>query len=414
MKTANPQFKFLLLTGLAALVPCQSPALRADSVGAATEPRDHTLFVGLDLLIPVGGKYYEILRIENNAAVIRVGGALQRVPFERIHGYQLRRVLKVGGILANLDHIQSGRAYTPLNDPTRAWHHRESELTGYEDDQVSNAAQNAMFNAYYNHNGAGEAAELSGAFNAAQLGAPGALYVEQPGGGVYWGKTVGNTSASLSDPGMYANQIQGELAKNLFDAIEVSFEVSSPRELEDPYAVILAEFRESEKATETARWIYIKPLAPIESYPTRVHILQGGFPRGFALGKVQAYLYDRGREIPTSASANRASLTRTQVVKYAMAQYLAQHKGQTGPPTPMHDSAPAGLKDELDPSQLHQMDEVDVGPDGSVLRVSSPTDSGGVSRSVEAAWKGLCFYPALKDGKPAAATVEARLSDFLD
>jgi hypothetical protein len=422
MRTSARRIKVLLLGAFAALAMSRAPLLRADAAAAAPEPKDHTLFMGLNLQIQEGDQFYNILGVSGSAAVIKVNGAVRLVPFLKIEQYQIKKVLKVGRTQASLDHIQGDRAYTPYSDPRRIWHNRETQLTGYADDVFASLTGTAGTDSLFTSGrlagnlAAQEQAENATA-NAIITGAAnnGTMAGRMPGlagGGLYAGG--GALSADTANDGFYNQKMQEDLDKRLFDAIEVTFEVSSPQELEAPYAVILAEFRESEKAAETARWIYIKPLQSIDAQPTRVHVLQGGFPPGFALGRIEVHLYDRAREIPTSASARKVALTRSDVIKFAAIQYLHEHRGQTLRPTPMHDSAPSSLREEIDPAQLREKFEVEINPEGEVVRVSATSGSGPVPQRALELWRKLRFYPALEKGTPVAATVKARLADFLE
>jgi len=184
--------------------------------------------------------------------------------------------------------------------------------------------------------------------------------------------------------------------------------------LDVPYAVIVTTFREKADSPESQRWIYIKPLPAIDSQPTKVQFQQGGFPPGFVLGKCQVHLYNGGHEIPTSASPNLMTLTKSQVLDYAQSQYLVEHKGQTLDPAPMHDSAPARLRDDVDPAQLGRTFRVSVDKQGAIVDVSTAANSGEISHYTREIWRNLRFYPALANGKPVAATTEARLADFAE
>jgi hypothetical protein len=175
---------------------------------------------------------------------------------------------------------------------------------------------------------------------------------------------------------------------------------------------MVTEFRENEQAKEVSRWIYIKPLQSIDSHPTKVHILVGGFPPGFALGKYEVHLYSAGREIPTSVSEDRMAISRSEAYLYTGFQYLSEHKGQTLPPAPIAESAPVHLRDECSAAQLGRTYEIKVSQQGEVASVA-PADSDAVDPSVQSIWLKLRFYPALVNGKPAAGTLQARLSDFI-
>jgi hypothetical protein len=383
--------------------------LRADPAPAGPEPKDYTLFMGLNLEIQVGDGYYKLLGVAHNKAVVRVNGQLREVAFFDIKQYEMKLEPKVAGTSASVDHFASDRAYTPANDPKRIWRNRETQVTGYADDQVSNLAAKVSMDAMMN---AGK-----------QFSGPGPGASQVPNTSVSAGinqdtaalnQGINNMPSEMSDDSYYERKMQEDLDKKLFDAVDISFEVSSPVELDAPYAVTVTTFREKEDSPESQRWIYIQPLPAIYTQPTKVHFMQGGFPPGFALGKCQVHLYNAGREVPTSVSSGRMALTRTQVLQYAQIQYLVEHKGQTLDPAPMHDSAPARLRDDVDPAQLAQAFHVSIDKEGAVVNVSTSANSGEVSHYTRDIWMRLRFYPALVAGKPVAATIDSRLADFVE
>jgi hypothetical protein len=406
MKTTRIPSSFRRIAPILALVLFLGPALRADTPAAIPEPKDHTLFMGLNLMVQQGQDYYKVLDLTENSAVIKVDGQLKQVPFSKINGYRLKKEPKIGELPAALTHLAGERAYTPANDPHRIWNNRSTQLVGYADDQADIASTNIMLDSYR----AGGAAFSGTGLNATQIPNTGAAQVAAADSAKY-DQGIANRPSEMDDPTIYAQRMQEDLDKKLFDAMQVDFEVSSDRTLEDPYVVVVTEFRENEKARETARWIYIKPLNSIGRQPTKVHILQGGFPKGFALGKYEVHLYDGGREIPTSVSENKMAITQGEVYMYTGFQYLLDHKGQSLPVTPIPESAPSYLRTEFSTSELNQSFEVKVNSQGRIVGLKSR--SGTIAPNVQAMWQRLRFYPALDNGKPVDATLDARLADFI-
>lgn len=406
MKTTHIRNDCRRIAPILALVLFLSPVLRADTPAATPEPKDHTLFMGLNLMVQQGQDYYKVLDLTENSAVIKVDGQLKHVPFSKINGYRLKKEPKIGELPAAITHLVGDRAYTPANDPHNIWNRRATELVGYADDQVDIDSAKTVLDSDraggYAFSGTGPHATPipnTGTNNTANADTA-AL-----------SQGIANRPSEMDDPTIYAQRMQEELDKKLFDAMQVDFEVSSDRTLQDPYVVIVTEFRENEKAKETSRWIYIKPLDSINSRPTKVHILQGGFPKGFALGKFEVHLYDGGREVPTSVSENKMAITQGEVYMYTGFQYLLDHKGQSLPVTPIPESAPSYLRTEFSTSELNQSFEVKVSSQGRIVSLKS--NSGTVPPNMQAMWQRLRFYPALDNGKPVEATLDARLADFV-
>jgi len=399
MKTMSPRNKTRRGAAILGLILLLAPSLRV--VAADTEPRDHTLFMGLNIMIQHGSDYYRVLDVGNDAALIKVDGQLIQVPFSKIDGYRLKKEPKIGGFTATVAHLTGDRAYTPANDPTKIWHNRETQLTGYADDRAASAAGDIVENGLYS----------TGAHFTPQ-GAPLPNYGSNGGDtGALASQINGSNQSGMSNDGQFAEKMQEDLDKKLFDAMQVDFDVSSDKPLPDPYAVIVTEFRDNEQTKETQRWIYIKPLQAIDSKPTSVHVLVGGFPKGFALGKYEVHLYDSGHEIATTVSADRMAITQGEAYLYTGIQYLSDHKGQTLPAAPIPESASSHLRDDFNTSELNQTVHVKLSPQGEVLAVDGDSDT--VPAAYRAAWLRLRFYPALQNGKAVASSLDSRLSDFV-
>ena len=414
MKSNHARRTLRRIGTILAVVMTLAPALQGAAADA--EPRDHTLFMGLNIMIQHGSDYYRVLDVANDAALIKVDGQLIQVPFSKIDGYRLKKEPKIGGFTATVSHLTGDRAYTPANDPTKVWHNRETQLTGYADDAAASAAGDVVTNG---NNAVGAKYTAQGqmlpnygqnAFNAMALNGQfngNGTSVGMAGGSSFQSTHGGN----MGDDGDYSEKLQEDLDKKLFDAMRVDFEVSSDRPLPDPYVVVVTEFRENETARETQRWIYIKPLHPIEGKPTSVHVMEGGFPKGFALGKYEVHLYDSGHEIATTVSADRMAITQGEAYLYTGIQYLSDHKGQTLPATPIPESASSHLRDDFNTSELNQTVHVKVSRQGEVLAVDGGDET--LPAASRTAWRKLRFYPALEGGKAVASTLDIRLAEFV-
>jgi hypothetical protein len=144
-----------------------------------------------------------------------------------------------------------------------------------------------------------------------------------------------DAQGDMYNRGQLTTEMQAELAKGLYDAVEVTFDVSSAARLAEPYVVFVAQYHDPGEAHGTAHnWIYAKALAPIDAKPTKVHILQGGFPAAFALEKLQVHLYNQGREVATNVADKQVPLTYDEAFTYLMLDYLGTHKGVSLPATP--------------------------------------------------------------------------------
>jgi hypothetical protein len=141
-------------------------------------------------------------------------------------------------------------------------------------------------------------------------------------------------------------------------------------------------------------------------------VLQGGFPKGFALGKYEVHLYDGGREVPTSLSENRMAITQGEAYMYTGFQYLSDHKGQSLAAAPIAESAPTHLREDFDTSELNRSVRVRLSKQGEVVGFDAG-GAGEIPPAARAVWQRLRFYPALENGKPVPSALDAHLADFV-
>jgi hypothetical protein len=360
-----------------------APMLPAAVFGAETDSKEFTRFEGLNLLIKSGDAYYPMLGIDGNSAEIRAGNGLTLVPFKDIKQYRLATATEIRSRRALLEHVDVQRAYTPQNDPRAKWSSSRAALSTMRSDDMQLAEMNYLMN----QTSAGASSALAGQLNSEP-------YLDMQNGG------------------NVESKIQDELDKNLFDAVQFEFEVSSNKPIPHPYVIIITDIRENDSADSASRGIYIKQIDPIDATSGKVTILQGGFPRGFLLDKYQIHLYDNGSEVPTNLSENRIGMTRGEVFAYLEDKYVEAHKGQTVAATVIRGSSPVRIRTSVDQETLGRKIDVKVGKDGAVQDFSAGDAAGTLPDSVGSFLKGLRFNPALDKGVPVDSKVEASLGDL--
>ncbi len=221
-----------------------------------------------------------------------------------------------------------------------------------------------------------------------------------------------NSGRGLNDVGVMVDKMQGELDKKLFDAMEVTFRVSSPHPLHNPYIVIVAQYHEQQEKPGVAHnWIFAAQLDPIDNEPRRIRILRGGLPLGFELEKFQVHLYDHGNEIATNVADKRVPLTKDEAFEYVLIDYLGHNKGATLPPAPAMGRLPPGFYTWLVNSRLQSTYFVKVDKTGRVTeaffdeacqkKIDDPYLADAITH--------LLFKPALENGKPIDAVARLNL-----
>ena len=348
----------LIIPGVMSAVSAGGPP------GAEPEPASHTLFMGADIDLKWNNAFHRVRDVSGGSFVIKIGGEDVLIPMDRGPvGFKIEQSLKLTEASATIVGLKGERAYTSANDPVKAFVRQQPGTAGLdmvgradgaaliasiEDSAVMNVTipNNPIAQAYYQKAIDDARANLSA--NQENASAAGA-----------------QLNAEYNQIGAYTAKMQAELAKQLFDAVEVTFEVSSPQPLNKPYVVIVAQFRERDEKPGTAHnWIYARTLDPIDSKPRKVRLLQGGLPPGFELIKFKLHLYDRGQELATNVAENRVPLTREDAFNYLKIDYITSHKDTTFAATAAMGRLPADLRSRLTSAQLAQTYFVKVSKDG--------------------------------------------------
>jgi hypothetical protein len=399
--------RLLFFAAFLALTP-STPAAAPDA--AASEPKTHTLFMGADLDVQFKKDYYRVHDVSGDSFRVMAGGKELAVPMnEGPINLKVQQSLKLTDSSATIANLKGERAYTSANDPTKKFMREQPGTSGYDSTYIEDG--NALFLSTLA--GPAAAATQQGApAGAGGIGAVEAIAKRAQGTASAAG---GDRYSEFNSMGAYVSKMQQELALELFDAMEVTFEVSSEKPLNDPYVLLIARFHERDAKPGSSRnWIYAKALEPIDQKPRKVRIMQGGFPQGFELEKFQVHLYDHGLELATNVAERRVPLTRDEAFQYVLIDYTSQHKGASLPATPAMGKLPADLRTRLGSGQLTQFFFVKVSKDG--LPVETFIDES-CSHKVEDPYlqsviRDIRFNPALDKGQPVEGIARLRFADL--
>ena len=373
-------------------------------------PKTHVLFMGADLSVQRDKKIYKVEDVTGSELKIHVDQQEVLVPTRRGPvSLQVNAGLKLAGVSVQLDQLQSGPAYTYENDPIR---------------QIEEATHNTM-----NAAAAQDQAQIRQNYAATNLALSGSAIQ-------YKTEEEAKRAAGLARMELAAAQHQVDvtnmamtsdvataaagarrmaLAEGNYDAMEVSFKVSSPVELEHPYMVILFKFHAPDAKPGTdGLVIHAQVLDPIDANPRYVRVLKGGLPVGFKMVDCTVHIYNRGTEVATNVSAKRVEMTRDETQQYVVMEHIGAHKGATLPAAAVVDSLPRAQRQALSPEQLKRRLYVKVSKEGLPLGAfadescSNRVDDSGTV----AALNEVLFTPALEQGKAVEGVARVRLGDI--
>ncbi len=374
----------------------------APPAAAPPQPKPYTLFLGADLDIQQDKEFHRVQGVEGDFLIASVDGKLQSIPTAAGPiNLRVQHSLKLGRSVVTIANLKSDRVYTPANDPAKKFARQQPGWSGQAQYDLAQ----------------GHATQAALVASMAPPGSPGRAALDAAARDAQAAATVaaGEMNGPMYNTGEYVVRMQAELALKLFDAIEISFEVSAPAPVAHPYIVIVAQYHDPEEAKGTAHnWIYAKALDPIGRTPRKVTIMKGGFPKGFELEGYQVHLYDRGQELATSVAERQVPLTRDEAFQYVLVEYLAAHKGANVPATVAIAQPPSDLRDRLSGAQFSQTFYVKVTKDG--LPAAAYVDPSCLQKVedpyLESTIMDFRFKPALEQGRATEGVALVKLANL--
>jgi len=403
--------RLCLLTG-AGLLPLAAwpaePATPAPAPAGAPGVKPYVLFMSTDVAVEQDKQLYPIKDVTGRMFIISVKGQQVAVPMTGIpHKLEFQHALTLARASASLTGLESGRAYTPGNDPMMK-RQREAVLAEAVMGDAASLAEGKMIAGLNNHYLAVNAdargpdgSPVSGAAaSAAAIQANGAADAAAAFSAMNMAEDL--RSSALTSGAFAQLAAESDQQQELFDAVEVRFDVSSPYLLPKPYVVVITRFHTRDDRPGQARnAVFAKALEPIGSRPTKVDLLHGGFPRGFEIEELQVHLYNDGEEVPTEIAQKRVPLSREDAFEYLKIDYFRGHKRETVLASPAVGRPDPVDINRLGPKRAKATYYVQVDKDGRPHGVFADEDCAQPADEMVAHFAGgILFFPALDQGKP--------------
>jgi len=295
--------------------------------------------MGADLDLQVAGDLCRVQDVSGDSFVVSANGSERLIPVKKgLIDLKIQQSLKLTDLSATIANLKGERAYTPENDPNKKFARAQSgtsgqDLVGQADGFSLNTSGSLAMIAQIK-----DPKQIAAGVPAAAVAGMARLRQNADNAGIV--SQYGETN----NVGNYVAQMERELALQLFDAMDVTFEVSSEKTARPPlrgdYRPVSRERREPGKSPDMD---LRQAIPPVDNTPQKVHLVQGGFPPGFIMDGFKVHLFDRGRELATNVAENRVELTYNDAFKYACSTTRAPTKERAfRPRRSWANSPPAG------------------------------------------------------------------------
>lgn len=407
----------LLLATPAGLSAPGTPAEPKPAKPVVHDPsKPYVLFMGADLAVLRDKRYYRVEDVTGSEFKIRIGKREFFVPTRnRSTNLKVNNSLKLASGFVQLDGLESGPSYTPLNDPMRKFVNDSGAAAGaaaVRDLAYGKMIQAEMGLAQATNAANGTSGQGAAAAEAARLAAQEAYNAASEAASM---ANTDYTFNAQNDVTAAADRMNRERAEGNYDAMEVSFKISSAVDLDDPYVVILFRFQERDaKPGDQGLLIHARRIDPIGAKPKYVRIREAGLPRGFKYLDSEVHVYNHGEEVATNVSPKRVELSRSEAQEYLVIEHIGANKGATLPAVPVPGTLPAVQRGHLTVDQLNRTFYAKVSKDGAFI--AAYADEGCNLKLEDAVTLGamgtVFFKPALEKGKPVEGTARVRLAEI--
>jgi hypothetical protein len=401
MNTKNHLRSCRRMLALLVLLPLAARASET-VMDPAGEPQTYVLFTGTDIRVLYNGKLHPVRDVDGNSLVIRFTDTSKSVDLPLASTAKklvVSRVQTLSARSANVAGFKFERAYTPANDP------RQKGL-----DAMQNAAKLLSHAGDLEDQVRREPPKIK-----VYKGGMGPEEIDNPNYAPLLERSElarNVSSGSLGSAGHQAGKMAEELARELFDALEVQFELTSDTPLRAAYLIVVAQYHTQDRPEDSESWVLAKSLGAIGSSPRKVWFREGGLPPGYVLEKVRLHLYEDGVEIATDLSENRASLTRDEAHEYLVIDHTSTHKAATMPAQLVLAKVPADWATRPKDESFHKTHFVKVDKTGHPVGTFEDAACTTVATNpyCDAVLRDQLFLPALEKGHPVDSVVRIKLA----
>ncbi|HVU17780.1 MAG TPA: hypothetical protein VHD32_12710 [Candidatus Didemnitutus sp.] len=408
MKTFPPDTDriSIRLTWLVALVA--TVLLGFGRLYAEGEAKTHTLFAGVDISVSEQKELHPVEDVRDGSFIIHVGGKEVKIASRwGSLGLKVAPAMKISAEPAQIGNLVFERAYTPENNPAQKFARQQGEQAAVQQemDQTMNMLYLQSITGRGGHGGGAAGPPGTPAANPAGSSTGLDAHLSQMGDKMHVVDTHQNSQIG---------QMQHELTEELYDAVQVDFELTAPWPAQRPYVVIMMRFHAKDAPPDRGQnWLYAAELDHLDQKPARIHLLKGGFPPGYALESYQIHVFDGQREIATNLSQEQVGLTPSEAYLMLRTDYLAAHKGATSDALAAIGRLGDADRQHLGEDLYHHIFYVKVSGDGTPQGAFADREL--TQPAFDAVTKLVArvrFLPALANGRPVDGVAEFRFSQL--
>jgi hypothetical protein len=352
--------------------------------------RDHQLFVGVDLVMNHDEALVDVRKIENKKVSLD-NADREVVSLRDSDGLQWRLATKVSATSANISAFKPKRVMSPAKNPALKQLRDKQALMAFADDQKER--REVALRQSMRPSQADPSTDTP------------ALTEEE---------AAAEMSAAVAEIDKFsAMGAAFDRAKNFhhgdegFDAVQLSFEISSPTPIADAYVVAIMRVSVDGNLHDTT---FYRQLGRVDESPRKVRFLQAGLPSGYEIKDARVHLYWQGEEIPTNMSEKNYAVTSAEAKMYLQTDYLGKHRFDSAPASPAWSMVPPALLAAEGPSEYDLPVTVELDAEGQLLAIQSENVI--VPAGIRTVVEQMTFVPAVEKGKGVPSTLTINPADF--
>jgi len=366
-------------------------------------PKDHSLFVGLDVSVARKAKFYRVIGAQKNALQIMVDRQVVTVPLAEAKDLRLDRGVKLSNLSASVTNLHGAVGASRLQAAAETEAISSSMfIQDMMEDKRDKVLGDAVWAPVLGQKTDGTTTPSNAAEQVSQTAQAQLPELQN---------SINRAALTGSDLITGRSGPEGGLNDTGF---VVSFEAAAPVTLEQCHVAVIADYTLPGDSNATFSSVTLEPLGALGPAGRKFSCKVRRFPPGAQLVGYRLALYSRGQEIATNLSTRRTDITRDEAVLYLTLDHLTKHAGETLPPAPVLMVPRSEFVSRLHSAPLDQVIYARVGKDGKIIGLSADA-TGSVHLPVElsSCVDQIAFVPALEKGKPVEGVAKFKLADLV-